>query len=172
MGMFSWLTDTNESIANVHSNREVKPVFLLQPNGVPPIAETSYSGYGRFADVDAYEWLAMQNVGIKDRSLGVFIECGSYYENGDTCYACSMHTDTKNLRALVEDKNKKIVLFDNYNSQILDGLTVNQAIEKGLLVSKVVPCKFPLKFSFNPNTVYEDVDASASCPDQGFFYAD
>jgi len=31
---------------------------------------------------------------------------------------------------------------------------------------------FPLKLSFDPNAVYEDVPASEICPHQGFFYDD
>lgn len=30
-------------------------------------------------------------------------------------------------------------------------------------------CPYPLKFSFNPNAVYEELPASESDPDQGFF---
>ena len=30
--------------------------------------------------------------------------------------------------------------------------------------------KYPLKFSFDENAVYEDLQASESCPNQGFFY--
>ena len=29
---------------------------------------------------------------------------------------------------------------------------------------------YPLKFSFNKSAVYEDLPASADCPNQGFFY--
>jgi hypothetical protein len=64
MGMFSWLTsDGEESIANVYSGRETKTVYLLQPNGKPPIKESAYEGYGDFGNVDAYVWLAEQNAG-------------------------------------------------------------------------------------------------------------
>lgn len=64
MGMFSWLTsDGEESIANVYSGRETKTVYLLQPNGKPPIKELAYEGYGDFGNVDAYVWLAEQNAG-------------------------------------------------------------------------------------------------------------
>jgi len=30
------------------------------------------------------------------------------------------------------------------------------------------PLRFPLKFSFNPDAVYEDLPASEPCPNQGF----
>lgn len=65
MGFFSWKTaDTGESIANVHAGHQNswKTVYLLQPDGKPPIAaEGGYLGYGDFGDVDAYEWLADAN---------------------------------------------------------------------------------------------------------------
>lgn len=58
MGLFSWLTsDTNESI-RVFGPR---PVYLLQPNGEPPLEQPVYEGYGVFGGVDAYEWLADMN---------------------------------------------------------------------------------------------------------------
>lgn len=170
MGMFSWLTDTKESIANVYSGRKVKTVYLLQPNGAEPIAEDAYQGHGIFGNVDAHEWLAMQNIGRNNRQIGVFIEHGSYYEDDEAYYVCSMHINSDGLRLLVEDKVKKIVQFDHYDSALRDGLSVNQAIDKGLIVEKTVNCKIPLKFSFNRHAVYEDLPASEDCPAQGIFY--
>jgi len=64
MGFFSFKTsDTNESIANIHSDHPNKgrTVYLVQPNGKPPIAENAYNGYGDFGDIDAYAWLAKFN---------------------------------------------------------------------------------------------------------------
>lgn len=34
------------------------------------------------------------------------------------------------------------------------------------------PVLYPIKFVENPNNAYEDVDASESCDDQGYFYDD
>ena len=31
-------------------------------------------------------------------------------------------------------------------------------------------CKFPLKFSFDPDAVYEELPESMPCPNQGYFY--
>lgn len=39
-----------------------------------------------------------------------------------------------------------------------------------LFFSRASECVYPLKFSFNENAVYEQLEASESCPDQGFFY--
>jgi len=62
MGLFSWVTsDSNESIANVYSSRPVKTVYLLQPNGQPPIKEECYEGYGDFGGIDAFVWVTEQN---------------------------------------------------------------------------------------------------------------
>ena len=62
MGFFSWQTaDTKESIANVYTGH-CRPVYLLQPNGKPPIYEPEYAGYGEFGDKNAYVWLAENNL--------------------------------------------------------------------------------------------------------------
>ncbi|MDW1568373.1 hypothetical protein R7D93_24540, partial [Vibrio sp. YT-15] len=64
MGFFSWKTaDTSESIANISSGKHKGvSVYLLSPDG-NHIAERAYQGYGRFGGVDAYAWLAKQNLG-------------------------------------------------------------------------------------------------------------
>jgi|AntRauTorckE5430_2_1112549.scaffolds.fasta_scaffold33967_1 hypothetical protein len=171
MGMFSWLdSQTNESIANIHSGKKIRTVYLLQPNGKKPIAEHQYDGYGVFNTTDAHEWLAQENYGIEDRLLGTFLEWGSFFEDSQSYYACGMHTTLEHLELLVNDKNKRIVIFDTYESVIRDGMTVNDMIERKLIANREVSCKYPLKFSFTPNTIYEEVEAAKPCPHQGFFY--
>lgn len=62
MGFFSWKTaDTNKSISNVYSNRDTFTVYVLQPNGLPPLKEDSYQGYGEFAGRDIYALVAQWN---------------------------------------------------------------------------------------------------------------
>jgi hypothetical protein len=39
----------------------MKPVYLLQPGGLPPVKEECYEGRGRFGVVNAYVWLAKAN---------------------------------------------------------------------------------------------------------------
>ena len=121
MGFFSWKTaDTNESIANSYSDHPNahRTVYLLQPNGKPPVQENDYQGYGVFGDVDAYAWLAEINgLGIPGSDVQVRREAG----------------------------------IDAFFSSV------------DLL-------KYPLKFSFNKNAVYEDLPASDRCPQQGYFY--
>ena len=64
MGFFSWKTaDTKESIRNIYTGQH-RTVYLLQPNGKPPIEEPAYDGYGRFGGIDAYAWLAAQNLDV------------------------------------------------------------------------------------------------------------
>lgn len=175
MGFFSWLTsDTQESICNIYSGRPVKTVYLLQPNGQPPIIEENYRGYGYFGEVDAYVWIAKNNLShniAKNLSqeelnyLGIGLELGEYLE------------DPKN--------GKKFVIFDDYSKLIDDcefldinynmtppgyDESVNNLKISGKLIAKAFKCKYPLKFSYDPNAVYEDLPAAKNCPSQGFFY--
>lgn len=117
MGFFSWLTaDTRESVMNCHTN-ECRTVYMLQPNGEPPIEEKSYDGYGVFGGVDAYDWLVYRNgiperlrtEGREKRNIGISMACGDY------------------------------------------------------------DLRYPLKFSFDKDAVYEALPKSGDCPRQGFF---
>lgn len=120
MGFFSFTTaDTHESIPNIYSgSHDGRPVYLLQPNGEPPIVESSYFGNGVFGDVDCYLWLARIN-------------------------------------------------FDEREQQ---GLTEDELRYKAIRFESDTPLKYPLKFSFNKDAVYEDLPASENCPCQGFNY--
>ncbi len=66
MGYFSFKTaDTGETIWNMHSAQSrdgTRPVFLLQPDGQPPLREESYNGYGDFGGVDCFVWIARNNL--------------------------------------------------------------------------------------------------------------
>lgn len=171
MGFFSWKTaDTGESIANRHSSRPVKPVYLLQPNGQPPIKESSYDGYGRFGNVDAYNWLAKVNFGTENMlHVAINADCGGYHEDDDHVYLCSMHLTEKDFRAAVQT-DKKVVSFETYGSVLPNGKTPNECIQNGLWRVARIKLTYPLKFSFNPDAVYEDLPASQSCEYQGYFY--
>lgn len=160
MGFFSWKTaDTDESIANLHSD---KPVYLIQPNGQPAIKECSYQGYGIFNGVDAYAWLAKMNFGNeKLTDVAINADCGCYLEDDKGVYLCSIDLSAKNFRKVVQT-NKKIVMFSNYNELLPNGLTANQMSEQGF--SKGIKLTYPLKFSFNPDAVYETLPASEHCP--------
>lgn len=180
MGYFSWLTaDTRESIANIDSKYSATDaVYLLQPNGKEPIAENEYEGYGVFGGVDAYVWIAEQNLNselksyLSDdelRDYGIAIDMGSYYEDINDGIKYSFHHNH-----LVDE----VYAFEgNYETiQRKYGKTPNQLIKDGTWIEK--PMRellikgeyFPLKFSYDKNAVYEDLPASEVCPNQGYFY--
>lgn len=84
MGFFSWMTcDTDESIANRFSDREVFKVHMITPDG-RSFTETCYDGYGVFGGKDFYELLAELNGIIESngdrsiRSMGIGL---SFHEN-------------------------------------------------------------------------------------------
>ena len=101
MGFFSWKTmDTDESIANEHSNRKTFRVQMMDNKG-NVWTEDNYEGYGRFGGKDFYELLAEMNgftsdktgeaytdeargfgidIAFKDNGSGVGTE-GVYYPN-------------------------------------------------------------------------------------------
>lgn len=174
MGYFSWLTsDTKESI-RVHKE---KKVYLLQPNGLPPIEEPCYAGYGMFGEVDAFEWLAMQNLSqaiiqaaekadIPLSMLGIYLDYKYFIDsrNGQKyCFAFSP------VNKLFDD----LILFRHYEISIGDS-TPNNLIASGVWIQKSLtdyfgPIKYPLKFSFDVCANYETLPASDACPAQGYF---
>jgi hypothetical protein len=172
MGFFSWKTaDTQESIANIHSGKEVKPVYLIQPNGDAPIKESAYGGNGTLGGVDVYAWLALKNFGnAKFIDAAISADCGHYYEDEKTVYLCKMHISKREFLLVNPDCNKKVVMFDNYSATLKNGMTPNQCIEQGLWQEKRLALKYPLKFSHNPDAIYEQLPASENCEFQGFFY--
>ncbi len=168
MGFFSWKTaDTEESIANVHTGR-AKPVYLIQPNGEPPISEAAYAGYGMFGGVDAYSWLADKNFGDpKLVDLAIMAECGRYHSDENNIYLCRMKISEEAFRRAVTT-DKPVVMFTNFMSEMPNGLTPSELIGSGAWQENRLSLKFPLKFSFNPEARYEDLPASKLCPHQGF----
>lgn len=63
MGFHSYLTaDTGESIMNTYSSSPSQTVYLLRPDGLPPVAEPAYEGYGVFGGLKAFDWLARFNL--------------------------------------------------------------------------------------------------------------
>jgi hypothetical protein len=53
-----------------------------------------------------------------------------------------------------------------------EGKSLNQLNSIGFFDSKWPEIKFPLKFSFNAEAIYDELGASEDCPDQGYFYDD
>lgn len=192
MGFFSWQTaDTEESIYNNLSDLGCKTVYLLQPNGQPPIKEDDYEGYGVFGGVDAYEWLARQNLTEEEiaeiennfadtklesknfmfRTIGIGFEMGEYLKDTKTNKYYSIFMPVR-----LPSNDKSGIQINHIASRFdepleeFDGLTANEAIESGRLEKiQVKTPPYPLKFSFNKNAVYEKLPASKNCPDQGFF---
>ncbi|MBS7671599.1 hypothetical protein [Croceicoccus gelatinilyticus] len=182
MGFFSWMTaDTRQSIANVYSGRDTKPVYLLQPGGEPPIREDAYEGYGEFGGQNAYEWLALANIPTdriaefsepdwKLHMVGVSLAHGSYYCHRDTGANYSIFHPVPDLFGL---NITHLACTFAQPCPEFGGLSPNEALRTGLLECLEVPRpKHPLKFSFDPNAVYEDLGVSQNCPWQGYFYSD
>jgi len=176
MGFFSWLTaDSKESIKNAYTD-QFRPVYLLQPDGEPPILEPAYEGYGEFGGIDAHIWLAKHNMesdeleGLSNdmiRQYGILLDVGTYYLDFKTgiSWGCSKH-----VRSL------KIGLhaFPRFDQIIINGQTPTELIESGRWVRKpfaelVCVIQYPLKFSFDEKAIYEELPASERCPDQGYF---
>ncbi len=181
MGYFSWLTaDTKQSIrVNVS-----KKVYLLRPNGQLPIIEDYYDGFGNFGDIDAYDWLAENNLpeqymekakkliqenpnnsNYELRLIGISLDCGVFYMDEITgkryCY-------NPFVAALFN-----FTPFLSYDMVLLGGKTVNQLIKskklKAFPVSTMINgLKYPLKFSYNEDATYELLSASETCSKQGF----
>lgn len=173
MGFFSWLTsDTGKSIrAN-----DKRSVYLLQPNGQPPIAEHSYDGYGRFGGIDAYVWLFENNEQLfkgdtseltdeQKRVVGIYMDDGEICQDAETGQIYHVDAD---LSCIVPG-----TIIRYYFDEVpgFGGKTVRELLDSGRFtkvpVSQFVQIKYPLKFSFDPAAVYEDLDAAKLCPWQG-----
>lgn len=195
MGFFSWKTaDTKESIWNEHTG-QCKTVYLLQPEGKSPIEETSYGGYGVFGNVDAYEWLAENNLtceayevvlasggreavrmaGIAiDRNISANIRLYKDKETG-VFYA---YRKTPLIGFFLKKQGVEASYFPNGYDAVIDsvGLSINQLKEQGRLedvdISICCVAEYsPLKFSFDKNAVYENLSPSEICRNQGYFNA-
>jgi hypothetical protein len=178
MGFFSWLTsDTEESIANVHTG-QCRPVYLLQPEGQPPICEPAYEGYGKFGGVDAYEWVARENAPSdvlatldrdQVRSIGHLMANGTILRDTHTGALWSIHVHVPGGLGV------KVNNFQHSWMTVIPelGMTPNELRESGRFVSARlrdhINIKYPLKFSFDKNAVYEDLPAAKNCPHQGYF---
>lgn len=184
MGCFSWLTaDTEESIGLEGTSRH-QTVFLLRPKGRSPIKEEEYEGYGVFGGVEVYSLLAEMNIptkiihGISDdekRSLGIGLEIGDYYYDKSKNKNWLVFHDYSILRFLLPENEKFEYFKGSYETIIPEyGDTPNNLIRERVWERKKFSefMKYPLKFSFDEEAVYEELPASKNCPDQGFLYDD
>ena len=187
MGFFSWKTaDSKESIANVHSERHnpARPVYLLEPGGKPAkesgIVESHYEGYGVFGGVDAFVWLAEHNLpedvlrGMSEedrRDAGSSMDVGGVVRDRQTGKLYTVFHPVP----FVENVTHLGVHWDAPLGEF-DGLSANKLVGQGrfeiLPVSEIFPVRFPLKFSFDPEAIYENLPASETDPSQGYFYVE
>jgi len=193
MGFFSWKTaDTQETIVHEATGVQMRPVYLLQPNGKEPICEESYGGYGVFGEISANTWLAENNLskqtianlkgrGLSLEEMGILISNSSkyYVDTRDDC--CYIYGYTKGilepsgLLSFVDDNGDPA----NYGS-IYTGVVINDLIKKGIWKERSCSKLFciggkiayPLKFSYDKNAVYEDLLGSRDCENQGYIDED
>lgn len=189
MGFFSWLTaDTNQSIPVAFSGRHKGPAFLLQP-GKPAIREDAYDGNGQFGDTSAYVWLAKANLDDDQISRVTAASNGNKRVDEEMLYMTGVHLQHGRIfrhrdtgvwfsvfHAAPDIYDFPIThLQGTYNTphEVLGNLHANDAIAQGVLIAEQpFEVKFPLKFSFDPDAVYEDLPASEVCPHQGCYYDD
>jgi hypothetical protein len=175
MGIFSWETSDSKQSIRVHDTRKV---YLLQPNGQQPIAESFYDGYGRFGGHDAYVWLFEHNKHLfkgdiselefeDKRTLAIYMSSDS---NSSICRDMA----TGALYHVFEDLSPIVpaALLESYSSKVPGtGKTVNELLDSGRLtrvpMTEFIQIQYPLKFSFNPNACYERLAAAEPCPWQG-----
>lgn len=182
MGFFSWKTcDTDESIPAAGSGRPMKPVYLLQPNGQPPVKEECYEGYGVFGGLDTFSWLVNTNAAalgidlskLDDddvRSLGISLDVGHVCKDIKTGEIWSVFQDATSLVGGRYFAGNYAQVIPELGASASDLMASGRF--KSVDIKEIVDLKYPLKFSFNPKAAYEDLPASEICPDQGFFYED
>ena len=95
MGFFSWRTsDTDKSICNSFSSRDVFTVFMKDNKG-NTWREDSYEGYGSFGGKDYHELVAEMNGFPSDRENGIHMAC---YPNDRTLWP-------SDIQEAMKDKN-------------------------------------------------------------------
>jgi len=165
MGNVSWLTaDTRESILTSGQGQPDRTVYLLQPNGAPPIAEPAYEGDCRFGDVVVFDWLVRHNApaGRVDELLahpwyGVQLSTDlSYFRDVETgARFCVFHTGANAVDPDIR------VLGGTYGTPLPGyDMSANDLRAAGRIVEERLPVATPLKFSFDPAARYEDLPAS------------
>lgn len=181
MGFFSWKTaDDDQSIYNTYSVGGATQVYLLQPGGRPGIHEPNYEGYGVFGGVDAYVWLARENLpaeklvpfpddaGLFDitvRGIGIALAFG---------YKVHVPTGTKFVTRnacapIIDPEIVDIQSMWDDPIEMFGGRTLQEVSNAGEIEPRSFPITFPLKFSGNEHAVYENFPASENCPHQGHF---
>jgi hypothetical protein len=184
MSFFSKLTaDTRESIPCVPV-RPGKDVYLLQPNGLPPIKGSNYHGDGLIGEVDWFIWLATINAAhlgfnadelSQDelRAIGISLDVGTITLDTETNEYWSIYQDHR-IAANKPDAH----FFPGTFATVIPGLnqTPNQLMKSGrfkrVRVRDITSAPYSIKLSHNKDAKYEDLPRSQECPFQGFMYPD
>lgn len=168
-----------KSIWNVHSGGPVRTVYLLQPNGEASIEEPAYDGRGVFGGVDAFVWLAERNLSAKVlRTLRRSDWPNAVQAAGHRLIYETAYRD-KTTGTLWSAGNTGWLLdrpdirsFELSGSHLIPelGMSAEDAFRSSRfeLVFYGAPLKYPLKFSFNRNAVYERLPAAKVCPYNGY----
>lgn len=196
MGFFSYKTaDTKLSVPadEAFHPRSGKNIYLLQPKAEPNILSQGYGGFGVFGDINVFSWLSMWNTGVDDFQIGNLISCessGRLYD--EKVYVCAMHFHKSSqaiinkVRAREGKKPIEFVSVDNYASEftllveeggkrqakIMVSLNImcELGLGKDLPICNMIEIKYPLKLSYQADAVYEGLEGSEHCPNQGYFY--
>lgn len=152
---------------------------MLQPNGRPPLVETHYEGYGEFGGMSAYLWLYENNkecLGIQDTSLddeekisiGISMDCGWVCVNAKTKAVWHVFHDARKLLDGEFFDGGFDVVIPAFNSSMNELVRVGEFLR--VEIGELLGIKYPLKFSYNREAVYEELPPSKLCEYQGFFY--
>jgi len=166
--MFTWLTaDTRERIP-VDGSR---PVYMIRPDKAEPRCEENYSGNGHFDGVDAFLWLGIKNVPASYKrfmsepdliAAGMSLECGVVYREVKTGKIWSLGTpDLPYLDVKIVERDFSEPCPELGNKSMEELVKVGEF--DCVAVSSIYDVRYPLKFSFDANAVYEDLPASTIC---------
>tara|TARA_R110000751_G_scaffold7210_4_gene29824 strand:- start:2380 stop:2844 length:465 start_codon:yes stop_codon:yes gene_type:complete len=153
MGFFSWITsDTQKSIPNVHSNKPMVSVTMIDHHG-NKYFEDLYEGYGEFGGKDFYTLVDEMNGGIGDRQRGIKL-----YHPPSLANPKHYSTNAK-INILQDDGEYKPHTIKQFNK-----------ITQEFLKSMPDPVKSPILVEDDTIEWGSDL-RPAICPSQGYWYA-
>lgn len=188
------------NVSSDRPHADTGPIYLLQPHGRPPIKEMEYEGYGVFGGVDTFVWLTIHNVTdeqLKSIISDIFPlrmpmeelrEALLYNQKPDFFNTTKWDNMEEAVRTYsiykfgknqlhAPDTGEQIIRCQNgipfsWEEPIpkYGNKTLNQLNGENFFIRKDVDPEYPLKFSFNPSAVYEDLSESDRCEMQGYFF--
>jgi hypothetical protein len=179
MGFFSFITsDTNKSIANVHSNRKTIPVYLITRDR-QIIHESRYSGYGKFGNKDIFALIGELNglIGENEDKLRskVFRELISGgITNGKVNYRYGI--DFENYESPIPSEGNKTANQLRESGEfrsIFPKYEFDEFANAGINVPKVVqklPKGHHLFSTSEWEKYFDSLPHTKQCPAQGYFY--